>query len=61
MANLIKEPFTRLNAVKSIETQLTQAEVIRDYSVDIQSVVVVSIWTLLFIYGSFKILQKRDL
>jgi len=61
MANLIKEPFTRLNAVKSIETQLTQSEVIRDYSVDIQSVVVVSIWTLLFIYGSFKILQKRDL
>ncbi len=61
MANLIKEPITRLNAIKSIETQLTQAEVIRDYSVDIQNVVVVIIWTFIFIYGSFKILQKRDL
>lgn len=60
MSNLIKEPFTRLNAVKSISNQLSM-NLNKDYSVSYLAVLVVIIWTAIFIYGSYKLLQNRDL
>lgn len=60
MANLIKEPFTRLSAVKSIGTQLNM-NLGENHSVSYLNILVVLIWTAIFIFGSYKLLQKRDL
>ncbi len=60
MMNLIKEPFTRLNAVKSVAGQLGE-HIVKDFSVQPVDVFIVIIWTLLFIYGSYYLIRKRDL
>ena len=60
MANLIKEPFTRLGAVQSAASQLGEA-FDKDYSVQPLTIAIVLIWTALFIYWSYYILKKRDL
>ena len=60
MSNLIKEPFSRLGAVQSAASQLGQA-FDKDYSVQFITVLIVLIWTCLFVYGSYAILKKRDL
>lgn len=60
MSNLIKEPFSRLGAVQSAASQLGEA-LDKDYSVQFITVLIVLIWTCLFVYGSFAILKKRDL
>ena len=60
MSNLIKEPFSRLGAVQSAASQLGEA-FDKDYSVQFLTVLIVLIWTCLFIYGSYAILKKRDL
>ncbi len=60
MSNLIKEPFTRLGAVQSAASQLGEA-FDKDYSVQFLNIVIVLVWTFLFIYWSYAILKKRDL
>lgn len=60
MANLIKEPFSRLGAVKSVANQIGE-EFIKDYAVQFTDVLIVSIWTAIFIYSSYALLKKRDL
>ncbi|PIE49303.1 MAG: ABC transporter permease [Flavobacteriales bacterium] len=60
MANLIKQPFTRLNAVQSIGKQVGQ-DFGYNYAVQFQDVIIVLIWTGLFIYGAYALLKKRDL
>ncbi len=60
MANLVKEPFTRLSAVKSVAQQVGE-ELIKDYSVHWYEIAIVSVWTFLFIYLSYALLKKRDL
>lgn len=60
MSNLIKEPFTRLGAVKSVANQIGE-NFIKDYSVSYINISIVLIWTLFFIYASFLLLKKRDL
>jgi len=60
MSNLINEPFSRLGAVQSAASQL--GEVFdKDYSIQFITVLIVLIWTCLFVYGSYAILKKRDL
>ncbi|GGD31396.1 ABC transporter permease [Flavobacterium orientale] len=61
MSNLIREPFTRLNIIKNIETTVGGEAISRDYSVQFIPCIIVSIWILIFIILSYKILQKRDL
>lgn len=61
MSNLIKAPFTRLSAIKNIETTITGEEITRDYGVHFGDVLIVIIWTIIFIYLSYWILKKRDL
>nr|WP_299033240.1 ABC transporter permease [uncultured Tenacibaculum sp.] len=60
MANLIKEPFTRLGAVKSVASQIGE-NFTKDYSVSLLNITIVLIWTAIFIYSSYALLKKRDL
>ncbi|HPJ11171.1 MAG TPA: ABC transporter permease subunit, partial [Flavobacterium sp.] len=60
MANLIKEPFSRLSVVKSIGTQIG-VENVKDYGVHWYSILIVVIWTVIFVLMSYKLLKKRDL
>lgn len=60
MSNLIVEPFTRLGAVQSAATQLGE-EFTKSYDVQIVNIVIVLVWTFLFIYWSYLILRRRDL
>ncbi|MBS9773600.1 MAG: ABC transporter permease [Tenacibaculum sp.] len=60
MANLIKEPFSRLSAVKSVTNQLS-IDVSNDYSISYFNILIVIIWTFIFNYLSYRLLKKRDL
>ncbi len=60
MSNLIKEPFSRLGAVQSAASQLGEA-FDKDYSVQPLNVIIVLVWTTLFIYWSYLLLKRRDL
>ncbi|MDG1329484.1 MAG: ABC transporter permease subunit, partial [Flavobacteriaceae bacterium] len=60
MSNLIKEPFSRLGAVQTAANQLGEA-FDKDYSVQSLTVIIVMVWTFLFIFGSYYILKRRDL
>ncbi|SEB83230.1 ABC-type transport system involved in multi-copper enzyme maturation, permease component [Tenacibaculum sp. MAR_2009_124] len=60
MQNLIIEPGSRLGAVKSIANQIG-TEFSKDYSVSFSNIIIVSIWTAIFIYLSYFLLKKRDL
>lgn len=60
MSNLIKEPFTRLNAVKSVARQIGEEFVI-DHSVHYTDIFIVLFWTAVFIFLSYRLLLKRDL
>ncbi|MCU0349316.1 MAG: ABC transporter permease [Flavobacterium sp.] len=61
MSNLISEPITRLNAVKTIETTIGGEQVLRDYSIHFSQISIVLVWTIIFILTSYFILKKRDL
>ena len=60
MANLIKEPFSRLGAVKSVANQIGE-DFTKNFDVQLFDVLIVSAWTALFIYLSYALLKKRDL
>ncbi|MWB96003.1 ABC transporter permease subunit [Flavobacterium sp. GA093] len=60
MSNLIVEPITRLSIIKSIGNQLGADEV-KHFGVDYFAMLIVLIWTFLFIFFSYKLLKKRDL
>lgn len=60
MYNLIKEPFTRLEAVQSVADQVGET-INLNYQVHAYEILIVISWTAIFIYGSYALLQKRDL
>ena len=60
MSNLIVEPFTRLNLIKNIGTQLGVDD-IKDYGVPFSAIVIVLAWSFIFTALSYKLLKKRDL
>ena len=60
MQNLIVEPFSRLKTVKSITEQIG-GDVIKDYSISSINILIILIWTALFVFGSYFLLKKRDL
>jgi ABC-type transport system involved in multi-copper enzyme maturation permease subunit len=60
MSNLIVEPFTRLSLVKSIGSQMG-IENTKDYSVHWFGILIVILWTIIFILLSYNLLKKRDL
>lgn len=60
MALLVKEPFTRLNVIQSAATQLG-SEFTKDYGVHWYQLLIVLIWTTIFVYSSYWLLKRRDL
>jgi len=60
MSNLIKEPFTRLSAVKTVAKQVGE-NLSKDFSVQPLDIIIVLIWTAIFIFLSYKLLKVRDL
>jgi hypothetical protein len=60
MALLVREPFSRLNAVQSAATQLG-SEITKDYSIHWYQLLIVVLWIVIFVYLSYLLLKKRDL
>ncbi|WP_299527849.1 ABC transporter permease subunit [uncultured Lutibacter sp.] len=60
MANLIKEPFTRLDAVKAV-AKTAGEDLSKDFSVQPLDIIIVLVWTAIFVYLSYALLKKRDL
>ncbi|WP_044399146.1 ABC transporter permease [Lacinutrix sp. Hel_I_90] len=60
MSNLIKQPFSRLGAVKEVASQVGE-KFDFDYAVHWYDVVIVLAWSSLFIFFSYRLLLKRDL
>ena len=60
MGNLIKEPISRLNAVKSVANQIGETFT-KSYDVEFTTILIVLFWTAVFIYSSYALLKKRDL
>ena len=60
MANLIKEPVTRLNAVQSVADQIGE-KIELNYAVHWYEILLVFAWTALFVYCSYALLKRRDL
>ena len=60
MSNLIKQPFTRLGAAKELADQVGE-KLNFDYAVHWYEIAIVLGWTAIFIFFSYKLLQKRDL
>ena len=61
MSNLVKEPFSRLSAIKAIETTIGGANEAKDYSVHFSEIAIVLVWTFISILTSYYIVKKRDL
>jgi len=60
MSNLINEPFSRLKAVQSVAAQMGESFAL-NYAVHWYEILIVLLWSALFIYLSYAILRKRDL
>jgi ABC-type transport system involved in multi-copper enzyme maturation permease subunit len=60
MFNVLKEPFSRLSAVQSVANQIGE-EIALDYGTSLLDMGIVLAWTAIFIWGSYRILKKRDL
>lgn len=60
MSNLIIEPFSRLSIIKNIQSAVGEKG-IKDYDVHFASILIVLVWTILFIFLSYTIIKKRDL
>ena len=60
ISNLIKEPFSRLGAVRSVASQIGE-NFTKSYDVHFSSILIVCFWSFIFIYLSYALLKKRDL
>lgn len=60
MSDLIVEPISRLSVIRTIGTQMG-VENTKDYAVHPVTILIVLVWTFLFIYFSYKLLKNRDL
>jgi ABC-type transport system involved in multi-copper enzyme maturation permease subunit len=60
MSNLIKEPFSRLSAVQTAASQIG-SEIDKDYGIHWDQLLIVIIWTAIFVFLSYKLLKNRDL
>ncbi len=60
MSNLVIEPFSRLNFIQTAATQIG-SELDKDYGVHWYQLLIVLVWTFLFVFFSYKLLKRRDL
>ncbi len=62
MSNVIIQPFTRFNKVKSIAKSTNTKELLGiDYHIHFGQLLILVIWTIVFVYLSYWIIKKRDL
>lgn len=61
MSNLVKEPFTRFQAYKALESQVSGVQNIKYYGIHWYEVVITVTWIIIFVLLSHRILKKRDL
>ena len=59
ISNLIKQPFSRLGAVKTLAN--TMGKTFDKPEVELSAIFIVFVWTFIFIYLSYTLLKKRDL
>ena len=59
ISNLIKQPFSRLGAVKTLAN--TMGKTFDKPEVELSGIFIVFVWTFIFIYLSYTLLKKRDL
>ena len=59
ISNLIKQPFSRLGAVKTLAN--TMGKTFDKPEVELNGIFIVFVWTFIFIYLSYTLLKKRDL
>ncbi|CAI8365366.1 MAG: Uncharacterised protein [Polaribacter sejongensis] len=59
MSNLIKEPGSKLGIVKNLAKQM--GGFTKSYEVEVATILIVLVWTFIFIYMSYVLLKKRDL
>jgi ABC-type transport system involved in multi-copper enzyme maturation permease subunit len=60
MSILVKEPFTRLGAIQSAAAQMG-SEITKDYAIHWYQLLIVVVWTAIFVWLSLYLLKKRDL
>jgi ABC-type transport system involved in multi-copper enzyme maturation permease subunit len=60
ISNLIAEPFSRLSVIKNIGIKIG-LENMKDYGVHFSSVLIVLVWTIIFMLLSYNLLKNRDL
>ena len=60
MWHLIDEPFSRLNAVRTLASQIGE-DISAEHGVELFEILIVLGWTSIFIYGSYYLLKIRDL
>jgi ABC-type transport system involved in multi-copper enzyme maturation permease subunit len=60
MSNLIVNPSTRLSLIKEAGAKIG-VDTTSDYAVHFSSILIVFLWMLIFIFLSYKLLEKRDL
>ncbi len=62
MSNVIIQPFTRFNKVKSIAKTTNTKELLGiDYHIHTEQLLILIIWTFIFVYLSYILIKKRDL
>ena len=60
MANLIVEPFSKLDLAITIGSQIG-IENTKDYAVHFTTILIVFVWIVIFNFASYYIVKKRDL
>jgi ABC-type transport system involved in multi-copper enzyme maturation permease subunit len=60
MSNLIVEPFSRLSVIKNIQETIGENNS-KDFGVHPIAILIVLVWTAIFIYSSYLLIKKRDL
>jgi ABC-type transport system involved in multi-copper enzyme maturation permease subunit len=60
MSRLLIEPFSRLSAIKTFG-QMAGIKEVKDYDVHLSTILIVMVWTVLFLLLSYTIIKKRDL
>lgn len=60
MSNLVVEPFSRLSFVQTAANQL-DSSIVKDYGVHWYQLLIVILWTAIFVYSSYYLIKKRDL
>jgi ABC-type transport system involved in multi-copper enzyme maturation permease subunit len=62
MSNVIIQPFTRFNKVKTLAKSTNTKELLDiDYHIHLEQLFILIVWTVIFVYLSYAILKKRDL